>query len=182
MTRSLRLSLAVAPVAALSLAASAGADHIPGQPCNGCASHADWPRITGVFRKARDRAVRFTGTRRANELLGHHGSDVLRGRGGSDVLWGDWNPRGQPARQHDRVYGGGGRDFIYGSHGRNVVYGGNGNDAISVHFGRGYVNCGPGRDIYHVARSRKRNYKFRNCEKVDYRSESGRGGGLKPLP
>jgi hypothetical protein len=32
-----------------------------------------------------------------------------------------------------------------------------------------------------VARSRKKGYRFRNCEKVDYRSERQRGGGLKPL-
>jgi len=51
-----------------------------------------------------------------------------------------------------------------------------------VHFGRGFVDCGPGRDIYHVAKSRKHGYRFRNCEKVDYRSEAQRGGGLKPLP
>ena len=64
-----------------------------------------------------------------------------------------------------------------------MVYGGPGNDAISVHFGRGYVDCGPGRDIYHVAKTRRKGYKFRNCEKVDYRSEAARGGhGLKPLP
>jgi len=25
-------------------------------------------------------------------------------------------------------------------------------------------------------------YRFVNCEKVDYRSERQRGGGLKPLP
>jgi hypothetical protein len=51
-----------------------------------------------------------------------------------------------------------------------------------VHFGRGFVDCGPGRDIYHVPKSRKHGYRFRNCEKVDYRSEGQRGGGLKPLP
>ena len=63
-----------------------------------------------------------------------------------------------------------------------MINAGAGNDAISVHYGRGIVDCGPGRDIYHVAKSRKRGYKFRNCEKVDYRSERQRGGhGLKPL-
>jgi hypothetical protein len=50
-----------------------------------------------------------------------------------------------------------------------------------VHYGRGLVDCGPGRDIYHVARSRRKRYRFRNCEKVDYRPESVRGEPLKPL-
>ena len=165
----------------LGFAGTAAASHIPGQPCRGCASHANWPRIDGKHVKANGRSVRFAGTRRHDELLGHHGSDILRGMGSSDVLWGDWDGTGQPTSQRDRIYGGAGNDFIYGSHGRNVVYGGPGNDAISVHYGRGFVDCGPGRDIYHVARSRRKRYKFRNCEKVDYRSEAQRGGGLKPL-
>lgn len=47
-----------------------------------------------------------------------------------------------------------------------------------MHYGLGRVDCGPGRDIYHVARSRKRKYKFIDCEKVDYRPEAVRGGPL----
>lgn len=159
----------------------ASASHIPGAPCGDCASHRHWPTIDGIFRKAKGEARTYRGTSRADELLGHHGSDTLSGRGGSDVLWGDWDGRNQPASQRDLIYGGDGSDFIYGSHGYNRIYGGRGNDAISVHYGRGIVDCGPGRDIYHVARSRKRLYRFRNCEKVDYRSERQRGGGLKPL-
>jgi Ca2+-binding RTX toxin-like protein len=152
--------------------------------CTGnCADHAEWPNIDGKLKKANNgRDARFTGGRRNDELLGHHGSDVLSGHGGSDVLWGDHDPNGQPESQNDLIYGGGGNDFIYGSHGRNVIHAGAGNDAISVHFGRGIVDCGPGRDIYHVAKSRKHAYRFRNCEKVDYRSEKQRGGGLRPLP
>ena len=176
------LLVASVTTALLAVPGVASAGHIEGQPCNGCASHANWPNITGVVRKAIGRSGSFTGTRRADELLGHHRSDRLRGRGGSDVLWGDWDATGQTAWQHDRIWGGSGRDFIYGSHGRNTIFGGAGNDAISVHYGRGYVDCGPGRDIYHVARSRRKKYRFRNCEKVDYRSERKRGGrGLKPL-
>ena len=58
-----------------------------------------------------------------------------------------------------------------------------GNDIIwALDNSKDKVKCGPGRDIYHVARSRKKKYKFRNCEKVDYRPESVRGGGLRPLP
>jgi Ca2+-binding RTX toxin-like protein len=160
-------------------AASAGVSG----PCSGCASHEEWPTVHGVVKKAHGgRAAHHIGTKRSDELLGHHGSDVLSGRGRSDILWGDADPVAQPSRQNDLIYGGGGNDFIYGSHGRNVIYGGRGNDAISVHYGRGVVDCGPGRDIYHVARSRKRAYRFVNCERVDYRPESVRGGGLRPLP
>ena len=160
------------------------ANHIPGHSCSGCASHEEWPRISGKFKKATGgHSRRYIGGPRNDELLGHHGSDVLSGRDGSDVLWGDHDPNGQPSSQHDLIQGGAGNDFIYGSHGYNAVKGGAGNDAISVHYGRGVVDCGPGRDIYHVPKSRKRGYKFRNCEKVDYRSERQRGGhGLKPLP
>ena len=141
------------------------------------------PPIHGVIKKANNgKSSRLVGTRRSDELLGHHGSDTLSGRGRSDILWGDHDGQNQPSSQVDLIYGGGGNDFIYGSHGRNVIYGGRGNDAISVHYGRGVVDCGPGRDIYHVARTRKKGYKFKNCEKVDYRSERQRGGGLKPLP
>jgi hypothetical protein len=176
-------ALLVVAAAILLAVPLALADHIPGHPCSGCTSHANWPRIHGKFRKAtQGRSVRFIGSRRSDELLGHHGSDVLSGRRGSDVLWGDHDPSSQPTSQHDVIYGGSGRDFIYGSHGHNTIHGGTGNDAISVHYGRGFVDCGPGRDIYHVARSRKRGYRFRNCEKVDYRPERRRGGGLKPLP
>ena len=180
----IRTILSVAALGALAtVAAPAAADHIPGRPCGNCASHAYWPTIHGRIKKAHNRGRTFHGTRRSDELLGHHGSDKLFGRGRSDVLWGDWEGgAGQPTAQRDRIYGGRGNDFIYGSHGRNVIFGGPGNDAISVHFGRGYVDCGPGRDIYHVAKSRRRGYEFRNCEKVDYRSESRRGHGLKPLP
>ena len=172
----------LAIVSMLVGAEAAAASHIPGQPCSDCASHAYWPRIDGVIRKTSGRSARLTGTRRSDELLGHHGSDTLLGRGGSDILWGDWDGSGQPTSQRDRIWGGDGNDFIYGSHGHNVIRAGAGNDAISVHYGRGFVDCGPGRDIYHVARSRRKGYTFRNCEKVDYRSERQRGGrGLKPL-
>ena len=179
--RALRLVLPVA-AAALGPTATALADHIPGAPCIGCASHAHWPRIDGVIRQAKGSVGNFTGTGRSDQLMGHHGSDVLRGGGGSDVLWGDWDRAGQPATQRDVIHGGGGNDFVYGSHGRNVIRGGRGNDAISAHYGNGVIDCGPGRDVYHVARTRRHRYKVRNCERVDYRSEAQRGGGLKPLP
>jgi Ca2+-binding RTX toxin-like protein len=173
--------LLILAAASFALVGTAAANHIKGQACSGCASHAEWPRINGVIRKAHGAGRTYRGTSRNDELLGHHGSDTLRGRGGTDVLWGDWDPAGQPGGQTDRIYGGGGTDFIYGSHGRNLVSGGSGNDAISVHYGHGRVDCGPGRDVVHVPRSLRGKYKLRRCEKVDRRSERQRGGGLKPL-
>jgi Ca2+-binding RTX toxin-like protein len=177
-TRSSTCALAL--LAVLSIAAVAAATHTP-HGCSNCASHRLWPSIDGVMERANGSSARFTGTSRSDELLGHHGSDRLRGGEAPDVLWGDWDPTGQPATQRDVIFGGGGTDFIYGSHGHNTIYGGAGNDAISVHYGRGLVDCGPGRDIYHVARSRRHRYRFRRCEKVDFRPERVRGGGLKPL-
>jgi hypothetical protein len=175
--------LLIVTVASLALPAVAPADHIAGIPCRSCADHDAWPRIDieNVKRSDKEGTTRLDGSSANDELMGHHTSDVLKGFGGSDVLWGDYDPDGQPASQVDRIFGGAGSDFIYGSHGRNVIKAGAGNDAISVHYGRGRVDCGPGRDIYHVARSRKHRYRFRNCEKVDYRTESQRGGGLRPL-
>ena len=175
-----RLALAIVLPAMLCFAAVAAASHTKGG-CSNCASHKYWPKIDGVIKKAGSGGVKYTGTARSDELLGHHGSDDLRGGDASDILWGDWDPAGQPATQKDVIYGGEGNDFIYGSHGHNTIFGGAGNDAISVHYGRGVVDCGPGKDIYHVARSRRKGYKFRNCEKVDLRPESVRGGPLKPL-
>jgi Ca2+-binding RTX toxin-like protein len=176
--------LLLVTLACFALPAVAQADHIVGIPCKTCADHDMWPRIdiANVQRSDKVGSTNLTGSDANDELMGHHTSDVLRGLSGSDVLWGDWDPDGQPAGQVDRIFGGPGTDFIYGSHGRNIIRGGAGNDAISVHYGRGRVDCGPGRDIYHVARSRRRGYRFRNCEKVDYRPEQVRGGGLKPLP
>ena len=178
----LLLPLAVLVAAAVA-AAAAYADHIAGIPCDSCASHEHWPRIEieNVQRADKVGSTTLVGGPRSDQLMGHHTSDTLRGKGASDVLWGDFDPNGQPTSQVDRIYGGGGKDFIYGSHGRNVIRAGGGNDAISVHYGRGTVDCGAGRDIYHVARSRKKRYRFRSCEKVDFRTESQRGGGLKPL-
>jgi RTX calcium-binding nonapeptide repeat (4 copies) len=146
--------------------------------CPGCASHANWPQIQNLsIDKPSTPKRRLIGTAVNDELLGGHGSNVISGRGGHDVLWGDFNPSGQPASQVDRIRGGPGNDFIYGSHGRNVIFGGTGNDKIRVHFGRGVVDCGPGLDIYHVARSRRDRYRFIDCERVDYRPES-QGGVL----
>jgi hypothetical protein len=175
--------LPIALPATLCLAAVAGATHAPGGGCGDCAGHRYWPKVDGVFKQARPGAagVTYTGTSRSDELLGHHGSDTVRGGASNDILWGDWAPKNQPDSHKDVIDGGDGTDFIYGSHGRNTIDAGAGNDVISVHYGRGSVDCGAGRDIYHVARSRRKAYRFRNCEKVEYRPESVRGGPMKPL-
>ena len=125
----------------------------------------------------------YKGGATSDELLGHHGSDTLSGRGGSDVIWGDHDPNGQPASQNDLIFGGDGNDFIYGSHGRNVINGG-ARQRRDLRPLRARRSSTAGRAATSTTwrKSRKRGYKFRNCEKVDYRSERQRGGGLRPLP
>ncbi|HEX5622014.1 MAG TPA: hypothetical protein VFX51_26545, partial [Solirubrobacteraceae bacterium] len=56
-------------------------------------------------------------------------------------------------------------------HGRNTIYGGRGQDTIRVWFGRGFVDCGPGkRDILYVSRTQNKKVKRRNCEFVKHKS------------
>ena len=62
-----------------------------------------------------------------------------------------------------------------------MINAGAGNDAISVHYGAGRRLRARAR-IYHVAKSRKKGYKIRNCEKVDYRPEKERGGRVGAAP
>lgn len=178
----------VLSVATLTACASvAVADHIEGTSCGTdikCASHDGWPRMTlddvQTAHKWRGTTLRGKPSN-SDELLGWHGSDRLYGYDRSDVLWGDHVGSGQPSSQWDRIHGGAGDDFIYSSRGRNTIYGGPGNDAIKIRYGRGFLDCGPGRDVYNVPRRRKHRWRIRNCEKVDYRTEAARGGGLKPL-
>jgi Ca2+-binding RTX toxin-like protein len=149
-----------------------------------CADHEFWPAIDrSNVQIAHGGDVTFHGAKDAsNELLGYHGSDTLYGGDKSDVLWGDYIGDGQPSTQVDKLYGGLGNDFLYSSHGLNMLDGGPGNDAIKARYGHGTINCGSGRDIVYVPKSRKKNWKFIGCEKLEYRSESALGHGLKPLP
>jgi hypothetical protein len=105
-----------------------------------------------------------------SELLGGHGSDTIHAGPIGDVIWGDYKPSGQPTSQHDRLYGGAGKDFIYASHGYNTIDAGGGNDYVKAHFGRGIIDCGAGKDTLFVSRSSKRHYKIRHCERISYRS------------
>jgi hypothetical protein len=146
-------------------------------------SHRGWPRITGILWKVTDRrGHRKAGGPDNDELLGHHGSDRISGRGGHDVLWGDWNPRDNNQRQRDTIRGGDGNDWIYPSHGHTRVYGGRGRDYVWAFYGRGVIDCGPGkRDTVRVRLNRA--FRVRNCEKVNHFctfGSDGRGGCLKP--
>jgi RTX calcium-binding nonapeptide repeat (4 copies) len=108
-----------------------------------------------------------TDRRGNNKLLGGHGNDTIKGGPWTDIIWADFH--GIPSRTStDRMWGNKGRDFIYGGHGWNSIHAGKGNDFVKVKFGRGFVDCGPHRDIVYTSRAIRRNkrYKFRNCEKV----------------
>jgi Ca2+-binding RTX toxin-like protein len=144
-------------------------------------SHAGWPAIDGVVWKAVSGDHRLTGGPLSDELLGHHGDDRLIGAGGSDVLWGDWDPEGNTARQRDVLSGGSGDDFLYSSHGHNRIRGGRGDDMVWAYYGRGTIDCGPGRDLLRIRLDH--DYRVRNCERVRnfcaYGHKPG-GGCYKP--
>jgi len=184
-----RTALAVATLvlSGVGFAAVSQADHIAGSACtkSTCAGHEFWPRMTqdDVQKTPENKGGTLRGKPgNSDELLGWHGSDYLYGEEQSDVLWADHVGTDQPTTQWDRIWGGGGNDFIYSARGRNTIYGGPGNDAIKARYGRGLVDCGPGRDIVHVPRTRRKNWTFRNCEQYEARSESATGRGLRPLP
>lgn len=134
----------------------------------GKVSKNGWPPIDGKFAQhLHSETTPMIGTPKHDKLLGGNGSDTIKGGAEGDVLWGSWNPD-QPTNQVDRMWGGGGRDFIYASHGRNVIYGGPGDDVIHAHYGRGFVDCGPGHDLVYFSHQRRHGWKMRNCEQVTY--------------
>jgi hypothetical protein len=132
----------------------------------------DWPEIDGeLYINTHDKDRAHTGTPKNDELLGGHGDDTLYGGRGHDVIWTDHKNTGNKTHQHDVVHAGAGNDWIYASHGRNEIHGGWGQDTIRVWFGRGFVDCGPGRrDILYVSRTQDHKVKRRNCEKVSHKS------------
>jgi hypothetical protein len=105
-----------------------------------------------------------------NKLLGGHGNDTIYAGNHGDVIWGDYKPSGQPSTQVDTLVGGPRKDFIYGSHGTNHIAAGGGNDYVKTHWGRGSVDCGPGRDVLYVSRRARPHYAIRNCERISHRT------------
>jgi hypothetical protein len=145
--------------------------------------HSGWPAVTGILWKVLDnRGHNKTGGPANDELLGHHGSDKLNGGGGNDILWGDWDPSNNNTRQRDVLNGGAGNDWIYPSHGSTVVRGGPGNDYVWAYYGRGSIDCGPGK--HDTARVKLGGpWKVHNCERVLHFcafGSDGHGGCLKP--
>src|SRR4051794_19242152 len=105
-----------------------------------------------------------------NELLGGHGSDTIHAGPWGDVLWGDYNPSGQSTSQHDRLFGGKGKDFIYASHGTNTINAGPGNDWIKAHYGRGTIDCGGGTDTLYISHKAMKRYTIRGCETISHKT------------
>lgn len=145
-------------------------------------SHRGWPAVTGILWKVNDSGGRAKAGGAANdELLGHHGSDVLSGGPGDDILWGDWDPQNNTTRQRDVLLGGAGKDWIYPSHGTTKVLAGPGADYIWAFYGKGTIDCGPGRDTVRVRTNGA--FRLRGCEVVKHFcafGSDGRGGCLKP--
>ena len=153
-------TLLIAGVIALVAAPAANAD----------TSHKGWPKFqTKPWINKADRDTEHHGGAKNDEILGGHGDDVLFGEGGRDVLWGDYKPSGQGTAQHDTLDSGAGNDFIYASHGDNDIQGGTGADIIHSHFGRGRIDCGPGRDILFISHRALKGYKVSNCEKISFK-------------
>jgi Ca2+-binding RTX toxin-like protein len=144
--------------------------------------HDGWPAVTGILWKINDNKGRDkVGGPDNDELLGHHGSDRLSGAKGKDILWGDWDPSNNNGNQRDVLRGGAGNDWLYPSHGSSQVYGGPGNDHVWAYYGRGVIDCGPGKDTARVRLNSA--FKVRNCETINHFcgfGSDGHGGCLKP--
>jgi hypothetical protein len=144
--------------------------------------HKGWPAVTGILWKVLDSTGRKKVGGPANdELLGHHGSDRVFGGEGHDILWGDWDPKNNNTRQKDLLDGGPGNDWIYPSHGSTVVKAGAGKDYVWAYYGRGTIDCGPGKDTARVKLNGP--WKLHNCERVLHFcafGSDGHGGCLKP--
>jgi Ca2+-binding RTX toxin-like protein len=139
-----------------------------------------WPKITGKNKRhffqakqhGANKDAHYTGTEKADKILGAHGSDTLIGLGGIDVIFGDEIPN-NPASQTDYIDGGAGSDFLYGSHGKSTIIGGDGNDKIHARYGHGTISCGPGKDKVWQAHKRRKNWKIASdCETITYALDS----------
>ena len=121
-------------------------------------SHVGWPH-TVVVEFAGNRGATLVGTDGNSMLLGGPGSDTIIAGPGNDILWGDRYPvPDNPTTQIDRIYGGGGNDWIYASHGLNYIYGGSGNDHIFAYFGHGLIDCGHGYNVVTIDRTTEHAY------------------------
>ncbi len=128
-------------------------------------THAGWPAVTGILWKVLDsRDHDKVGGDANDELLGHHGSDRIEGGAGKDILWGDWDPSDNNGRQRDVLIGGAGDDFIYPSHGTTKVVAGSGRDFVWAYYGKGTIDCGPGKDTARVRTNGA--FTLKRCEKV----------------
>jgi hypothetical protein len=126
-----------------------------------------WPAISGILWMVVDDGQRERFKRGGplnDELLGHHGSDTLLGGAGHDVIWGDWDPVRNTTRQRDVLDGGPGNDWLYPSHGRSIVKGGSGTDYVWAYYGRGTIDCGPGRDTARIRTTGA--FRTKNCERI----------------
>ena len=145
-------------------------------------SHKGWPAVTGVLWQVKgSHDARLIGGTENDELLGHHGSDTIAGGEGNDILWGDWDPKNNNGTQRDTLRGADGNDWIYPSHGRTKVLAGRGNDRVWAFYGRGTIDCGPGRDTVRVRMNGA--FRLKSCETVNHfcaHGSDGRGGCLKP--
>jgi Ca2+-binding RTX toxin-like protein len=132
---------------------------------DGKVSHKGWPTIDGVFWKVdHSDDTSKAGSESNDELLGHHGSDRIAGGPGHDVIWGDWDPENNNTRQRDVLRGEAGNDWLYPSHGTTRVEGGPGNDRVWAFYGRGTIDCGPGRDQIRIRTNGA--FSYRNCEVI----------------
>ena len=121
-------------------------------------SHVGWPH-TVVVEFAGNGGATLVGTDGNSMLLGAPGSDTIIAGPGNDILWGDRYPVPRnSANQTDRIYGGGGNDWIYASHGLNYIYGGSGNDHIFAYFGHGAIDCGRGYNVVTLDRTTEHAY------------------------
>jgi hypothetical protein len=110
------------------------------------------------------RADRIVGSRFGDSIHGREGNDQLFGRGGSDCIWGGpANDVVSGGDGPDALAGGSGNDRIVPGGGRDDVSAGAGNDTIDAVGGSvDRVNCGPGRDVARVSP----NDLIKGCEKV----------------
>jgi hypothetical protein len=110
------------------------------------------------------RADRIVGSRFGDSIHGWKGNDQLFGRGGSDCIWGGpGNDVVSGGDGPDALSGDGGNDRIVPGGGRDEVSAGAGNDVIvAVGGGVDRINCGPGRDVVLLSP----NDLIKGCEKV----------------